>query len=220
MRTDPATGEHIETILARHGLSNMPPDPVEPSQEQVYQFLGSIGYPLDKPKEQRIDDTLAHKTAARVLRMYRDELFSGLNTDNFPACATTPNTGNCDQMVVVLHCPVKSVCEHHLMPFHGSAAIGYIPGNQLLGLSKFPRVVNFYSRRPQIQERLTEQIFHALTHILETYSVAVTLSASHMCMTYRGAQVPDPVVHTSKLGGVFLNEQDARREFYSMLNRG
>jgi GTP cyclohydrolase I len=120
-----------------------------------------------------------------------------------------------DEMVAV-KCTVKSVCEHHFVPFIGIAHIAYIPHDRVLGLSKFNRVVDFFSRRPQIQERLTEQVSAALRYILQTNDLAVVIQAKHFCVALRGVQDHLSDTTTSKLKGRFLSVPELRAEFLSL----
>jgi GTP cyclohydrolase IA len=120
-----------------------------------------------------------------------------------------------DEMVAV-KCTVKSVCEHHFVPFIGIAHVAYLPRNAVLGLSKFNRVVDFFSRRPQIQERLTEQISAALCYILQTDDVAVVIQAKHFCVALRGVQDHVSDTTTSKVKGRFKSVPELRAEFLAL----
>ena len=157
------------------------------------------------------DDSLK-ETPNRVARMYVEELFWGLNYDNFPKCTVIENKMNYDEIIVVKDISVNSTCEHHFIPFRGRAHIGYIPNTKVLGLSKFNRIVDFFSRRPQVQERLTEQIFSTLEHILETNDIMVVIKAEHMCVSARGIKDQNSVTITSKIGGRFASKPEVRAE--------
>lgn len=150
-------------------------------------------------------------TPKRVAEMYVNEIFSGLNYANFPKCTTNPNEFGLDEMVTVRNIKSMSVCEHHFVTIDGKVKISYIPYEKILGLSKFNRIVKFFSQRPQVQERLTMQIYHALSYILGTENVAVMIEADHMCVKQRGCEDDSNTV-TTKLGGVFKNA-DVRNEF-------
>lgn len=160
------------------------------------------------------DDSL-QGTPKRVAKMYVDEIFSGLGYENFPKATAVQNKMGYDEMVVVSDISVQSACEHHLVVISGKAQVAYIPKDKVIGLSKLNRIVEHFARRPQIQERLTEQIFHALCFILETDDVAVTISAEHYCVKSRGVRDEGSFTTTSKLGGVFRNTQ-ARAEFFAL----
>lgn len=166
------------------------------------------------------DDSLCD-TPKRVAKMYVDEVFYGLDYNNFPKCTTVENKMGVDEVVCERGIGVKSFCEHHFLPIDGSACIAYIPKEKILGLSKLNRIANFFSRRPQVQERLTEQIAHALAYILETDDVAVVLNAGHSCVKMRGIEDVNTDTVTSKLLGRFKNNSDLRQEFLSMaFNKG
>lgn len=162
------------------------------------------------------DDSL-RETPERVAKMYCQEIFSGLNYYKFPKCTTVENKMQHDELVIV-NGDVLSMCEHHFVPFIGEAHVGYIPKTKVLGLSKIPRVVDFFSRRPQIQERLTAQVHAALCFILDTEDVAVIIRAEHMCMRLRGVRQAEKQTITSKMSGKFM-EKPALREEFLMLTR-
>lgn len=174
--------------------------------ESFKHIMGNMDLNLD-------DDSLSD-TPKRVAKMYCEEIFVGLDYCNFPKCTTIPNTMGYDEMLIV-HASVKSMCEHHFMPIYGKATIGYIPGSKVLGLSKFNRVVDFFSRRPQVQERLTAQIQRALHHILDTADVGVIITAEHFCVKFRGVQDDAGPTTTSDLGGKF-RDGTVRSEFLSL----
>ena len=123
-------------------------------------------------------------------------------------------------MVVERNVNVQSNCEHHFVIIDGLATVGYIPHEKVLGLSKINRIVEYFSKRPQIQERLTEQVFHALSYILETDNVAVVIDAQHYCVKSRGVEDVGSSTVTSKLGGCFKNESAVRAEFMNIVNKG
>jgi len=161
------------------------------------------------------DDSLKD-TPKRVAKMYSEEIFSGLNYSNFPKCTTVENKMKYDEMVTVDTIQVSSSCEHHFIVIDGFAKVSYIPEKKVLGLSKINRIVSFFSKRPQIQERLTEQIFHALNYILETDNIAVKIQATHFCVKARGIQDVNSKTTTTKLGGVFKSNQSVRMEFLNI----
>ncbi|MEY4571387.1 MAG: hypothetical protein RLZ10_591, partial [Bacteroidota bacterium] len=158
------------------------------------------------------DDSLI-ETPRRVAKMYVNEIFWGLDYNFFPKCTTVQNKMGYDEMVLVRDINVQSNCEHHLVVIDGFCDIAYIPKEKVLGLSKLNRVVEFFAKRPQIQERLTEQIYHALAFILETEDIAVKIKATHYCVKSRGIQDTTSYTITSKIGGVFKTESEARNEF-------
>jgi GTP cyclohydrolase IA len=161
------------------------------------------------------DDSL-RDTPARVAKMYCQEIFNGLDYNNFPKCTTIMNSMNMDEMIAVRRADVLSVCEHHFVPFVGYAAVGYIPSTKLLGLSKINRIADFFSRRPQVQERLTLQIYEALSLILETADIAVVIKAEHLCVRLRGVKQESETI-TSKMGGKFMAVPALREEFLALV---
>lgn len=157
-------------------------------------------------------------TPHRVAKMFVKEIMNGLDYTQFPKIMTFENKFNTSSMVVVRNLQVLSLCGHHLQTIDGQAFIAYIPNKKIVGLSKFPRIVDFFSRRPQEQERLTLQIFYTLQHILETQDVAVFIKAKHNCMKVRGVCEPNSDTTTIQLGGVFKSDEKVRAEFYSNIN--
>lgn len=160
------------------------------------------------------DDSL-NGTPDRVAKMFVEEIFTGLDYDNFPKATTTENKMNSLSPVIEKDVKVSSTCEHHFVVIDGFAKVAYIPKEKVIGLSKINRIVDFFSRRPQIQERLTLQIFHALCLILETDNVAVEISAVHHCVKSRGIQDAHSYTITEKLGGQFLANEKIQNRFYN-----
>ena len=153
------------------------------------------------------------KTPQRVAKMYVTELFQGLSEENFPKITTIENEMKYDQMVVVRDINVISLCEHHFVTIHGRATVAYIPKERVIGLSKINRVANYFSRRPQVQERLTTQIADALCYILQTDDVAVYIDAKHYCVISRGVEDTNSSTITSDLRGCFKTCAETRAEF-------
>jgi GTP cyclohydrolase I len=154
-------------------------------------------------------------TPKRVGRMYA-ELFEGLRIDPAKLLSVGFEVGH-DEMVILKGIPFYSVCEHHFMPFHGVAAVGYIPDGRVVGLSKLARLVDAYARRPQIQEQMTSQIADTLMDALQPDGVAVVIEAEHLCMTARGAKKPGSRMVTSATRGTFRKNDVTRAEFLSLV---
>jgi GTP cyclohydrolase I len=124
-----------------------------------------------------------------------------------------------DEMVVIRDIDFFSLCEHHLLPFYGKCHVAYLPSRQIVGLSKIPRLVEVYSRRLQVQERLTVQIAETLQQTLNPQGVAVVMEARHLCMMMRGVETPNAVAVTSSMHGVFQSQQQTREEFLELIRR-
>jgi GTP cyclohydrolase I len=156
-------------------------------------------------------------TPDRVARAYR-EMFAGLYTEPDEVLATTFDEGH-DELVLVKDIPMYSTCEHHLVPFHGVAHVGYIPGNngRVTGLSKLARVVDLYAKRPQVQERLTGQVADAMMRRLDPRGVIVVIEAEHLCMAMRGIRKPGATTTTSAVRGQFKTSAPSRAEALALI---
>lgn len=158
------------------------------------------------------DDSLAD-TPKRIAKMYVNEIFGGLDEKNFPKITVIENSMDYDQMVCVQDIEVLSMCEHHFQPIDGFATVAYIPHKKVIGLSKLNRIVEFFARRPQVQERLTKQIADCLEYILDTKNIAVHINAKHYCVISRGVQDTHSTTTTSDLRGDFKSSPETRTEF-------
>jgi GTP cyclohydrolase I len=156
-------------------------------------------------------------TPGRVARAY-EEIFGGLFVNPDEVLETTFDEDH-DELVLVKDIPLYSTCEHHLVPWHGRAAVGYIPGpdGRITGLSKLARVVELYARRPQVQERLTSQVADAVLKRLEPRGVIVVVEAEHLCMAMRGIRKPGSMTMTSAVRGVFKDDSRTRAEALSLI---
>lgn len=172
---------------------------------------------LDALGVDRSDPNL-HATPQRVAAMFL-EMFHGLKEGAEPSVTVFPNEEGYSAMVMERDIPFYSMCAHHLVPFYGHAHIAYIPGKHIVGLSKIPRILEFYAKRPQIQERLTEQVADYLWQRLEPLGVMVVIEARHLCMEMRGVKKPGTLTVTSAIRGAFENAK-VREEFLGFLNRG
>jgi len=165
------------------------------------------------------DDSLI-ETPKRVAKMYVNEIFWGLDYEAFPKCTTVDNKMQYNEMVCERNVNVQSNCEHHFVVIDGLATVAYVPKTRVLGLSKINRIVEYFSKRPQIQERLTEQVFHTLQYILDTEDVAVMIDAQHYCVKSRGVEDTGSSTVTVRLGGGFKTDPSARNEFLSIARMG
>ena len=216
-KTDPELGQLVHQHLVKMGVETptLPnsldrKDKIERIEEHFSAIMKYLGLDLS-------DDSLI-ETPKRVAKMYVNEIFWGLDYDAFPKCTTVDNKMKYDEMVVEREVNVQSNCEHHFVVIDGKATVGYIPNQKVLGLSKINRIVEYFSKRPQIQERLTEQVYHALSYILETENVAVVIDAQHYCVKSRGVEDVGSSTVTSKLGGCFKNDPSVRLEFMNIVN--
>lgn len=188
---------------------------------------GNVDSPVDQPRIQRaVREILAaigenpdreglQETPARVARMYA-ELFSGLSSDPREHLHKF-FTEKYDEIVLVRDISFNSMCEHHMLPFTGVAHIGYVPNGHVTGLSKLARVVEVVSRRPQVQERMTETIANLLEQELEAKGVAVVIEATHTCMTIRGIRKPGSLCVTSAMKGIFRQNVSSRAEIMNLI---
>ena len=193
----------LETPLTSQSLTaNEKYEKIKQSMTDVVETLG-----LDMS-----DDSLA-ETPHRIAKMYVYEIFSGLDYTNFPTMSLIENKMQVDEMVKVSNIDLTSTCEHHFITIDGSAKVAYIPGDKIIGLSKINRLVRFFAQRPQVQERLTQQILIALQTLLETENVAVSVEATHYCVKSRGVMDVNSRTSTTALGGVFKANIHTRAEF-------
>lgn len=217
-KSDFALGKEIHKLLVKEGI--------ETPMVRGTQNLSEANYKLIEEHIQAImvalgldmaDDSLV-ETPKRIAKMYLNEVFWGLNYAYFPKITTIENKMQYSNMLVERHIKVNSLCEHHFMPFVGEAFVAYIPSTKVIGLSKINRLVEFFSRRPQVQERLTEQVFFALSYVLETDNVAVVIKADHTCVRVRGVENTNADTVTSRLGGCFLENFNLRNELFNILH--
>lgn len=216
-KTDPELGERVRIHLRGLGIetpmANTPIDREE-DRKAIEKAFSDIMECLNLDMS---DDSLC-ETPRRVAEMYVHEIFGGLNYDNFPKCTTVENKAKYDEVVLVRDSVLRSTCEHHFQPIYGRIHIGYLPNGKVLGLSKVSRVASFLGARPQIQERLTEQVYAALSFILDTEDVAVVIEAEHFCMRMRGVEDACSDTVTSKMGGRFRNVPALREEVMALIN--
>ena len=196
----------VETPTTPNGLSRT--DKIDIIEAKFTDIMNALGLDLS-------DDSLI-ETPKRVAKMMVGEIFWGLDYEAFPKCTTVDNKMKYNEMVCERNVNVQSNCEHHFVVIDGLATVAYVPKDRVLGLSKINRIVEYFSKRPQIQERLTEQIFHTLQYILDTEDVAVMIDAKHDCVAARGVEDTGSSTVTTRLGGGFKNDPAARAEFYQI----
>jgi GTP cyclohydrolase I len=161
------------------------------------------------------DDSL-QDTPKRVAKMFVQEIFQGLNPANKPEISAFENSYDYNRMLVEKNITVKTFCEHHFLPITGKAHVGYVSSGKVIGLSKLNRIVDYFARRPQVQERMTKQILLALQEALDTMDVIIVVDAKHMCVSHRGIQHDDSATLTLEYSGCFENAE-TRREFLDYL---
>lgn len=218
-KADPELGHKVHEHLVKMGVETPSTpnrlsrtDKIEIIEEKFKDIMNALGLDLS-------DDSLA-ETPKRVAKMFVGEIFWGLDYDAFPKCTTVDNKMKYNEMVVERNVNVQSNCEHHFVIIDGTATVAYVPKDKVLGLSKINRIVEYFSKRPQIQERLTEQIFHTLQFILGTEDVAVMIDAQHYCVKSRGVEDTGSSTVTSRLGGGFKTDPAARQEFLNIATKG
>lgn len=221
-KCDPELGKKVHEYLVKMGVETPMAelsehdkeidrkDKIERIEKYFTLIMTTLGLDL-------ADDSLT-ETPKRVAKMYVNEIFWGLDYEAFPKCTTVDNKMHYDEMVVERNVNVQSNCEHHFVVIDGVATVAYIPNQKVLGLSKINRIVEYFSKRPQIQERLTEQVYHALQFILDTDNIGVVIHARHFCVRARGVEDTGSSTVTSKLGGVFKTDPNVRTEFMRLVS--
>ena len=215
-KTDPVLGQNVHEHLVSVGVETPVIDNGLSRAEKIEKIEGHFDHIVRTLGLDLQDDSLM-ETPKRVAKMYVNEIFWGLDYDAFPKATVVENKMNYNEMVVERNISVQSNCEHHFVVIDGLATVAYVPKEKVLGLSKINRIVEYFSKRPQIQERLTEQIYHALSFILETENVAVMIDAQHYCVKSRGVEDTGSSTITSRLGGNFKAHPEVRAEFLALL---
>ncbi len=198
----------VETPLRKDAFDISDELKMEFIEDKFRDILETMGLDLS-------DDSL-RGTPGRVAKMFVTEIFSGLNPKNKPAVSVFENKFNYGEMLVEKNINMNSTCEHHFLPIFGKAHVAYFPGKHVIGLSKINRIVDYFARRPQVQERLTVQIANELKKILNTEDVAVVIDASHMCVSSRGIQDERSSTVTAEYSGKF-KDRGVREEFLKYL---
>lgn len=204
MVRDALIAKGLETPMVETGLSSeQKRKRIEAAMNDVMNTLG-----LDLTDDSLID------TPKRIAKMYVDEIFSGLDYRSFPKITQIENKMSLEQPVQVSDISLTSTCEHHFVTIDGTASVAYIPKDTVLGLSKLNRLVGFFAQRPQVQERLTQQILVAIQTLAGTEDVAVSINATHYCVKARGIKDSNSYTRTTALGGQYLSDKDLKREFF------
>ena len=199
----------LETPLRKDAFVKSNNEKIKNIEKHFSKIIDELGLDLN-------DDSISG-TPYRVAKMYVKEIFSGLDPDNKPRISLFDNKYNYYDMIIEKYINLNSTCEHHFLPITGKAHVSYISSGKVIGLSKLNRIVQYYSHRPQVQERLTTQIYNELKDILETDSVMVVIEAKHMCVSARGIKDYSSSTVTEMYGGDF-NIYNKRDEFYKLLN--
>ncbi|MCP3867809.1 MAG: GTP cyclohydrolase I FolE [Gammaproteobacteria bacterium] len=206
-----------EAILVRKALQEKgletPLLPHQHERNEKYKRIKKSFTEIAKTLGLDTNDDSLRETPHRIARMYVDEVFSGLDYLNFPKITVIDNKMGVEEMVKVSDISLTSTCEHHFVTIDGTARVAYIPKKKIIGLSKINRIVRFFSQRPQVQERLTQQILVALQTLLETKDVAVSIDATHYCVKARGVMDANSHTQTTALGGIFKSRHKTRAEF-------
>lgn len=199
----------LPTPMVKNDLTN--DQKIAQITERFTEIMEILGLDLN-------DDSLKD-TPRRVAKMYVNEIFSGLNPDHFPKMTVIENKMKYDQMICVSGVSTLSFCEHHFLTIDGVATVAYIPNKKVIGLSKINRIVQFFSRRPQVQERLTKQIADCLQYVLDTEHVAVYIDAKHYCVIARGIEDTASSTVTTEVRGHFRTKVQTREEFLRQCKR-
>lgn len=205
---DDHVGSSAKTPLRADAFEISDQEKVKRIQDSVRDILNTLGMDLE-------DDSLKG-TPKRVAKAFVNEIFGGLNPNNKPKLSTFDNNYKYGEMLVEKNITVYSTCEHHLLPIVGRAHVAYISNGNVIGLSKMNRIVDYYAKRPQVQERLTMQVVQALQEALGTKDVACVIDAKHLCVNSRGVRDIESSTVTSEFGGKF-KEQETKREFLDYL---
>ena len=198
----------IETPLRVDAFEKSDEEKIKNIQHHFKMIMQEMGLDLT-------DDSLSG-TPYRVAKMYVEELFYGLNPANKPKLSTFENKYGYKKMLVEQNITIDSACEHHFLPIVGHAHVAYIPKDKVIGLSKINRLVNYYARRPQVQERLVLQILNDLQQVLDTKDVIVSVTAKHLCVSSRGIKDQNSLTTTLEYGGCF-SETATRNEFLKII---
>ena len=221
-KNDPSLGKEVHAYFVKQGLETPMTDQVKQSAEKkIAAITDSFSDIMIELGLDTTDDSLMD-TPKRVAKMYVNEIFYGLNYDYFPKCTAIENKMKTNgSFLLEKNINVQSNCEHHFVVIDGLATVAYIADKKLLGLSKLNRIVQFFAKRPQVQERLTEQIRATIQYVAQTDDVAVYVDAKHWCVKSRGIQDQTSSTVTLSVGGVFAEKtSEIRKEFLNLARSG
>lgn len=217
LNTQPELDELGDDHVASSFETPMRPDAFEQDDKLKIELIAKHFKEIMQIMGLDLEDDSLQGTPKRVAKMYIEEVFSGLNPANKPKIRLFENKYNYDQMLVEKDITFYSHCEHHFVPIYGKAHVAYFSSGKVIGLSKINRIVQYYAKRPQVQERLTVQIAQELKTILKTDDVAVVMDASHMCVSSRGVNDTNSRTGTAHFDGKF-KDQDIKNEFLNYIN--
>lgn len=220
-KNNPELGRNVNKYLDSIGINTPITPMVKADREEKLRRVADLTKEMLEVLGLDLTDDSLEETPMRVAKMYVDEIFSGLRYDTFPKCTTVENKFcHGDEFVLEKNITLYSDCEHHLRPIIGTAHIAYIPGEKVLGLSKLNRITQYFAQRPQVQERLTQQIAHALAFITGSQDVMVVVEAAHTCVSQRGIKDTNSSTVTACCLGQF-GEHDSglRKEVMANVNR-
>ena len=220
-KNSPQLGIEVNNYLTSLGINTPMTSRVDDDRDEKIQKITKLTAEMLEVLGLDLTDDSLEETPLRVAKMYVDEIFSGLRTDTFPKCTTVENKfSHGDEFVLEKNITLFSDCEHHLRPVIGKAHVAYIPKDRVLGLSKLNRIVQYFGQRPQVQERLNQQIAHAISFICGTKDVMVVIEAGHTCVSQRGIKDTNSSTVTAACLGQFGEHNSAlRKEVMSNVGR-
>lgn len=220
-KNDTRLGIEVNDYLTKMGINTPMTSNVMRERDEKVQKITELTAQILEVLGLDLSNDSLEETPLRVAKMYVDEIFSGLRTDTFPKCTTVKNSFcHGDEFVLEKNITLYSDCEHHLRPIIGKAHIAYIPGDRVLGLSKLNRITQYFAQRPQVQERLNQQIAHAIAYITGSDDVMVVIEAAHTCVSQRGIKDTNSSTVTATCLGQFGEHNSRlRKEVMDNINR-
>lgn len=220
-KNNPQLGIEVNEYLTKLGINTPLTNLVAADRKEKIEKITHLTAQMLEVLGLDLTNDSLEETPLRVAKMYVDEIFSGLRTDTFPKCTTVENAFcSGDEFVLEKNITLYSDCEHHLRPIIGKAHIAYIPGKRVLGLSKLNRITQYFAQRPQVQERLNQQIAHAIAYITGSPDVMVVIEAAHTCVSQRGIKDTNSSTVTATCLGQFGEHNSTlRKEVMANINR-